>query len=135
MSKEISRRSFLKTGTAAAVGLSVAPGMMAKKKKKDEAPLPMDRKLRILAVGIGGRGASVLRGLEKEDIIGLCDVDWKYAMPIFERYPDAKRYNDYKVMFAEMLDQADAVVVATADHTHAIIAAEAIVAGKHVYVE
>ena len=65
MSKEISRRSFLKAGTAAAVGLSVAPGMMAKKKKKDEAPLPMDRKLRILAVGIGGRGASVLRGLEK----------------------------------------------------------------------
>ena len=35
MAKEISRRSFLKTGTAAAIGLSVAPGMMAKKKKKE----------------------------------------------------------------------------------------------------
>ena len=132
MNKEISRRSFLKVGTAAAVGLSVAPGMMAKKKNKEAAPAPLDRKLRILAVGVGGRGASVLRGLENEDIIGLCDVDWKYAMNTFERYPNAKRYNDYKVMFAEMLDQADAVVVATADHTHAIIAAEAIVAGKHV---
>ena len=135
MANEISRRAFLKTGTAAAVGLSVAPGMMAKKKNKDAAPAPLDRKLRILAVGVGGRGASVLRGLENEDIIGLCDVDWKYAMRVFERYPNAKRYNDYKVMFAEMLDQADAVVVATADHTHAIIAAEAICAGKHVYVE
>ena len=78
MSKEISRRSFLKTGTAAAIGLSVAPGMMAKKKKKDETPAPLDRKLKILGVGIGGRGASVLRGLEDEEIIGLCDVDWKY---------------------------------------------------------
>ncbi len=135
MGNEISRRAFLKTGTAAAVGLSVAPAMMAKKKNKDAAPAPLDRKLRILAVGVGGRGASVLRGLENEDIIGLCDVDWKYAMRVFERYPNAKRYNDYKVMFAEMLDQADAVVVATADHTHAIIAAEAICAGKHVYVE
>ncbi len=135
MSKGISRRSFLKTGAAAAVGLSVAPGMMAKKKKNEGVPAPLDRKLRILGVGIGGRGASVLRGLEDEEIIGLCDVDWEYAMPVFERYPNAKRYNDYKVMFAEMLDQADAVVVATADHTHAIIAAEAITAGKHVYVE
>ena len=135
MSKEISRRSFLKTGTAAAIGLSVAPEMLAKKKKKDEAPLPLNRKLKILGVGIGGRGSGVLRDVDTEDIIGLCDVDWKYAAPVFERYPNAKRYNDYKVMFAELLDEADAVVVATADHTHAIIAAEAIAAGKHVYVE
>ena len=135
MKKEMSRRSFLKAGTAAAIGLSMTPGSMfagvdAKKKKGAK-----DGKLKILGVGIGGRGAAVLRGLETEDIIGLCDVDWKYAMPIFERYPNAKRYNDYKVMFAELLDEADAVMVATADHTHAIIAAEAIAAGKHVYVE
>ena len=62
-------------------------------------------------------------------------VDWKYAAHIFERYPNAKRYKDWRVMFDEMLDQADAVMVATADHTHAIIAANAIMAGKHVYCE
>ena len=136
MGKEMSRRSFLKAGTAAAIGLSMTPGNVFanvdQKKKKKNAK---DAKLKILGVGIGGRGASVLRGLETEDFIGLCDVDWKYADPIFKRYPNAKKYNDYKVMFAEMLDQADAVVVATADHTHAIIAAEAIAAGKHVYCE
>ena len=117
MAKEISRRSFLKAGTAAAVGLSVAPGLMAKKKKKTEDTAPLNRKLKILAVGIGGRGSSVLKGLETEDIIGLCDVDWKYAMPVFERYPNAKRYNDYKVMFAELLDEADAVMVRSRLHT------------------
>lgn len=136
MSKEMSRRDFLKTGTMAAVGLSIAPDMLAgNKKKKKEEPKVLDRKLKILAVGIGGRGSSDLRNMETEDIIGLCDVDWKYAAKVFERYPNAKRYKDWKVMFSEMLDEADAVVVATADHTHCIIAATAIAAGKHVYCE
>ena len=136
MSKDISRRSFLKTGTAAAVGLSMAPGMFAAPaSKKKAAPAPMDRKLKILGVGIGGRGAAVLSALETEEIIGLCDVDTKYAAHVFDRYPNAKRYTDYRKMYEELLDEADAVVVATADHTHAIIAAEAIAAGKHVYCE
>ena len=130
----MSRRSFLKAGTAAAVGLSVAPASVLGKPKKKE--LVMTRKLKVLGVGIGGRGAADLREVAKtEEIIGLCDVDWKYAAKVFEQYPNAKRYNDYRVMFDEMLDQADAVVIATADHTHAIIAAEAIAAGKHVYCE
>ena len=136
MSKDISRRSFLKTGTAAAVGLSMAPGIFAAPaSKKKAAPAPMDRKLKILGVGIGGRGAAVLSALETEEIIGLCDVDTKYAAHVFDRYPNAKRYTDYRKMYEELLDEADAVVVATADHTHAIIAAEAIAAGKHVYCE
>ena len=136
MSKEISRRSFLKTGTAAAVGLSMAPGMFAAPaSKKKAAPAPMDRKLKILGVGIGGRGAADLKEMETEEIIGLCDVDTKYAAHVFERYPNAKRYTDYRKMYEELLDEADAVMVATSDHTHAIIAAEAIAAGKHVYCE
>ena len=136
MSKDISRRSFLKTGTAAAVGLSMAPGMFAAPaSKKEAAPAPMDRKPKTLGVGIGGRGAAVRSALETEEIIGLCDVDTKYAAHVFDRYPNAKRYTDYRKMYEELLDEADAVVVATADHTHAIIAAEAIAAGKHVYCE
>ena len=136
MRKEISRRSFLKTGTAAAVGLSMAPGMFAAPaSKKKAAPAPMDRKLKILGVGIGGRGAADLKEMETEEIIGLCDVDTKYAAHVFERYPNAKRYTDYRKMYEELLDEADAVMVATSDHTHAIIAAEAIAAGKHVYCE
>ena len=135
MGKDFSRRSFLKTGTAAALGLALSPDLLMGKSKKKAAPKPLDRKLKILGVGIGGRGAAVLSELETEDIIGLCDVDWKYAQHVFDRYPNAKRYNDYRVMFDELLDEADAVMVATADHTHAIIAAQAIAAGKHVYVE
>lgn len=38
-------------------------------------------------------------------------------------------------MYDEMLKDADAVMIATADHSHAVIAAQAIEAGKHVFVE
>ena len=128
----MSRRKFLNKGAAAAIGLAVVPGTVLGKKFGHTAP---SDKLNILGVGIGGRGSSVLRGLESQNIIGLCDVDWKYADHIFKRYPAAKKFNDYRKMYDEMLKSADAVMVATADHTHAIIAADAITAGKHVYCE
>ena len=139
MSKEMSRRSFLKTGTAVAAGIAVAPniiiaGEKTPKKEKKKKVAPSD-KLNILGVGIGGRGAADLAEMETENIIGLCDVDWKYADHVFNKYPQAKKYNDYRVMYDELLDKADAVMIATADHTHAIIAAQAMAAGKHVYVE
>ena len=100
--------------------------------KKNLAP---SDKLNILGVGIGGRGASDLEAMETENIIGLCDVDWDYAGHVFDKYPKAKKFNDYRKMFDKMLDKADAVMIATADHTHSVIAADAIAAGKHVYVE
>ena len=132
MAKEISRRNFLKTGAAAALGLAVVPSTVLGKKFGYTAP---SDKLNILGVGIGGRGAADLQEMESQNIIGLCDVDWKYADHVFKRYPAAKKYNDDRRMYDELLKSADAVMVATADHTHAIIAAEAMTAGKHVYVE
>ena len=137
MSNEINRRSFLRMGTAAMAGMALTPTDMLAKvgEMKEKGKYPLDRKLKILGVGIGGRGQTDLKRMESEEIIGLCDVDWKYAAKVFERYPNAKRYKDWRVMFKELLPEADAVMVATADHTHAIIAANAIAAGKHVYVE
>ncbi len=132
MSNEMSRRNFLKTGATAALGLAVVPSTVLGKKLGHTAP---SDKLNILGVGVGGRGASVLRGFKGQNIIGLCDVDWKYADRVFKEYPKAKKFNDYRKMYDKMLKSADAVMVATADHTHAIIAAEAMTAGKHVYVE
>ena len=133
---EMSRRSFLKAGTAAAAGMAVASNSVFAKepaaKKKKVAP---SDKLNIIGVGVGGRGSADLRAMETQNIIALADVDWKYADPVFQRYPDAKKYNDFRVCFDEMLDKADAVMVATADHTPALVAATAMTAGKHVYVE
>ena len=66
MAKEMSRRTFLKQGAAAAIGLAVVPSTVLGKKFGYTAP---SDKLNILGVGVGGRGASVLKGLESQNII------------------------------------------------------------------
>ena len=129
----ISRRSFLQRGAAAAAAFSIVPGSILGKSHGYVAPTD---KLNIAAVGIGGMGSSNLRKMEHTDnIVALCDVDWKYSKPVFERLSGAKRYWDYRKMYDEMGKSIDAVLVATADHTHAIITADAMTLGKHVYVQ
>lgn len=128
----ISRRSFLKTGSVAAAALTIVPNSILGKSHGYTAPTD---KLNIAGIGIGGRGAGVLRNMETENLVAMCDVDWKYSKPILDKYAQAKKYWDFRKMYDEMGDSIDAVMVATADHTHAIIAADAMTMGKHVYCE
>ncbi len=128
----MSRRKFLKTGAIAAAGLTVVPSSVLGQKFGKVAP---SDKLNIAGVGVGGRGFAVLKGLESQNIVGLCDVDWKYSDRVFKYFPKAKKYYDYRKMYDELGKSIDAVMVASADHTHAIITADAMSMGKHVYVE
>ena len=81
-------------------------------------------------------GNANLKNMETtENIVALCDIDWKYAKPVFDRHPQAKKYWDYRKMYDEMGKSIDAVLVATADHTHAMITADAMTLGKHVYTQ
>ncbi|NDV78000.1 Gfo/Idh/MocA family protein [Dysgonomonas sp. 511] len=132
MASDISRRKFLQTGAKAAVGLTIIPSAVLGQNFGHTAP---SDKLNILGIGVGGRGFSVLKGMESQNIIGLADVDWKYSDRVFKYFPNAKPYYDYRRMYEELGKDADAVMVATADHTHAIVAAEAMTMGKHVYCE
>lgn len=89
-------------------------------------------KLNIAGIGIGGMGAQNLKALASEEIVALCDVDHDYAAPTFRAYPRAKIYTDYREMLDKQKD-IDAVLIATPDHLHAVIAMAAMKAGKHVY--
>ena len=131
-SNNLSRRRFLRNSAALAAGMTVIPNVAMGGNLGRKAP---SDKLNIAGVGVGGRGLGVLKGMESENIVALCDVDWRYAQNAFDYFPKAKKYWDWRKMFDEMGDSIDAVMVATADHTHAIIAAHAITMGKHVYVE
>jgi hypothetical protein len=129
----ISRRSFLQKSTAATAALTIIPNTILGKSHGYTAP---SDKLNIAGVGIGGQGNGNLRNMAPNDnIVALCDIDWKYSKKVFDTYTQAKRYWDYRKMYDEMGKSIDAVLVATADHTHAIIAADAMTLGKHVYVQ
>jgi hypothetical protein len=93
-------------------------------------------KLNIAVVGIGGMGNSNLKAVKgTENIVALCDVDWGYSKKVFAENPDAKAYWDWRLMYDEMGKSIDAVIVATADHSHCIAASNAMAMGKHVYVQ
>ena len=129
----ISRRSFLQRGAVAAAAFTIAPKTILGKSHGYIAP---SDKLNIAIVGIGGMGNANLGAVKPtENIVALCDVDWKYAKGVFDANPNSKKYWDWRKMYDEMGKQIDAVIVATADHTHAIIAATAMTMGKHAYVQ
>ena len=124
---QVNRRQFLGTTTAAAAFLIVPRYVVAG--SGEEAP---SAKLNIAGIGIGGMGANNLTNLESQNIVALCDVDLDYAAKTIAKYPNAKVWTDYREMLEKQKD-IDAVLIATPDHTHAVIVMAAIKAGKHVY--
>jgi len=134
MNNKVSRRTFLGTTATAAAAFTIIPSRAMGNVLGHKAP---SEKLNIAVVGPGGRANSMLGHVSaaEENVVALCDVDWQKAAPQFERFPNAKKYWDFRKMLDEMRNSIDAVIVGTADHTHCIVAAQAITMGKHVYVE
>ncbi len=128
--KSFSRRNFIGTTAAAFAGISVIPSHAV----AGLGHTPPSDKLNIAGIGIGGKGKVNLRNMPGQNIVALCDVDWDYASSVFEDYPKAKKWMDYRKMLEEQKD-IDAVVIATPDHTHALPAAAAMEMGKHVYLQ
>jgi predicted dehydrogenase len=130
MNALIPRRTFLGRTVVAATAFSIVPRHVLDGKGVTS---PSD-KLNIAGIGIGGMGQNNLAASETENIVALCDVDSDYAAKTFNKYPQARRYKDFRVLLDQEKD-LDAVIVATPDHTHAVIALAAIQRGKHVYVQ
>ena len=125
----LSRRRFL-GGVSAAASLMIVPRRVLGGRGFQA---PSDT-LNIAGIGVGGRGRGDVRGCDSENITALCDVDFGHAARTFELYPEARTYADYRRMLDDEPD-LDAVIIATPDHTHAVIAMEAMRRGKHVYCE
>jgi predicted dehydrogenase len=129
MSKSISRRSFV--GDLGAAGLfTIVPRHVLGRGFR----APSDT-LNVACIGVGGMGASDVRGMAGENIYALCDVDDNQAAATFGAYPKAKRFRDYRVMFEREGKNIDAVTVSTPDHTHAAAALMALGRKKPVYVQ
>jgi predicted dehydrogenase len=129
----ISRRTFL-AGTAAAAATSCATSGKKPSIVRANTVSP-NSKLNIAAIGCGGKGEADTNGCRDENIVALCDVDSRRAGQTFERWPDARRFSDFREMLDKMGNEIDAVTVTTPDHTHAVAAIAAIQMGIHVHVQ
>src|SRR5262249_612575 len=143
---KITRRNFVSGTAGATLGAVILPRHVLGGAKYIA---PSDR-LNIAIVGCGGQGASdaselVVRG---ENIVALADIDFGYVdkavakrtttkdgkpnpdfIKLQEVYSKAKRYTDFRKMLEQQKD-IDAVLVATPDHSHAVIAKTAMELGK-----
>jgi predicted dehydrogenase len=132
MSRSLNRRRFLSTSAAAAGALAL--GAYANPTPARASRLVAER-LRIVGVGTTGRAGANLSELSSQDIVALADVDDNLMEKGAAKFPAARKYRDFRVMLDKEAGNIDAVMVGTADHTHAPAAAMAMRLGKHVYCE
>jgi predicted dehydrogenase len=127
-----SRRQFLSQSAAAASALSLGAFVNPAPAQQSKSP---NERIQIAGVGTTGRAGANLNELSSQDIVALADVDDNLMEKGAARFPEARKYRDYRVMLEKEAGKIDAVMVGTADHSHAPAAAMAMRMGKHVYCE
>lgn len=133
MHHSATRRRFLKTATAAAAPL-ILPGRIL---GQGGATSP-NSKVRLACIGVGGMGTGNMNaflGDERVQVVAVCDVDANHraAAAAAAKLKDADSYKDWREVIARK--DVDAVMCATPDHWHAVIAVAAAAAGKDLYTE
>lgn len=153
-----SRRKFLKS-SATFGAFTLLPSYVALGAKSSAVVGPND-KVRLACIGIGHQGQRVRRAMMRSglcDVVALCDIDMvsehtheaRHQHGLTTKPPQmeddgelpevspikARGYTDFRVMFDEMGDEIDAVLIATPDHSHYAATMMALSLGKHVYVE
>jgi predicted dehydrogenase len=138
------RRQFLKHAVVGGGGLLAFPTLLPRSVFGANAP---SRRIQIAQLGCGRMGRSDMDGVMDHDlgrVVAVCDLDTKRLAAGKKRVEDfyrkqgesaveVKAYADYRELLAR--PDIDAVVVSTPDHWHGLMAIEAALAGKHLYVQ
>jgi len=132
MTRQITRRTFTKTGTTAALGLAATTTAVRASKT-----LGANERIRLGFIGVANRGGQLIDAFMMQDdieIVALCDVDQNTLAKANEKVGGGKETcGDFRKLIERK--DIDAVVIATPDHWHAIQTVMACDAGKDVYVE
>ena len=128
---QANRRDFLKTSAVASAGFLVGAGNFRKQARASAL-----QSVAVAGVGVGGKGGGdITHAGYYGKVVAICDVDKRTLDGKGNEFKDAKKYVDYRDMYAEMGDKFDAVTIGTPDHMHAIQTAAAMKMGKHVYTQ
>ncbi|HTY87147.1 MAG TPA: Gfo/Idh/MocA family oxidoreductase [Candidatus Acidoferrum sp.] len=142
--KRQSRRSFIRTAIGSGVGLAGLPNFIPARLLGADAP---GKKIQVAQIGCGRMGRSDMGSVLTQGparVVAVCDLDAKrlaagkqMAEQFYhdrgEASASVKTYHDYRDVLAS--PEIDAVVVTVPDHSHALVAVEAALAGKHIYVQ
>ncbi|HUS39003.1 MAG TPA: Gfo/Idh/MocA family oxidoreductase, partial [Pirellulales bacterium] len=130
--KRQSRREFLKKATAV-LGAGVASQSFVVPPLVHAAS---GDKVRLAAVGAGGKGAGDIRETSKDQIVvALCDVDQNQAARTLQQFPNAKFYTDWREMLDKEAKNIDGITVSTPDHMHAPVTMTALSMGLATYTQ
>ncbi len=132
----LTRRRFIKTSTAVAAGLLLPAWYLEELRghAAETKPRSANDKPGLALIGTGSRGKSLLKEAEKfGNITAICDVDQEHLLEVAKLYPAAVAYKDFRKLLKR--SDVDAVLIATPDHWHALVAIAAMRAGKDVYCE
>jgi hypothetical protein len=123
-----SRRDLLRAGALAAGTMAFPTIVSAQAKGAND-------RVRVACIGVGGKGDSDSNqvGEAGMDVVAICDVDENTLNKKAQKYPNAKKYRDWRKLLSEMDKSIDAVTVSTPDHMHGLVASTAMRLGKHVY--
>lgn len=124
--RKSSRRQFLNQATAAGIVTIASPAIVRGRGLND--------KLNLAIIGAGGRGAANLKDVESENIVILCDVNEEGINKAAAKHTQARKIVDFRKVY-DHAKEFDAVVISTAEHTHAFATLPALQLGKHVYCE
>ena len=129
MNHDISRRSFIKGISSA----SLLAGGGCASILSSRSPNSM---LCHACIGTANMAAYDMKQFlanPRVKVVALCDVDAAFLAAARKLAPDARVYADWRELLAAEGDRLDSLNVSTPDHTHTVIAASAMRAGKHVY--
>src|SRR5258708_7056171 len=104
MSKHLTRRKFFLSSAAATAGFWIS-GCATKSSgprgdtMAPERKLSPNEKLNIAMVGTAAQAGWNLSQVASQNIVALCDVDDKLLDAAGQKYPGAKKYNDFRRMF------------------------------------
>ncbi|MCX7048676.1 MAG: Gfo/Idh/MocA family oxidoreductase [Candidatus Sumerlaeota bacterium] len=130
---QLTRREF--AGVAGAAAAASIFTIVPRNVLGGPGQTPPSEKVNMAAVGAGGQAGGDIAGLAQvgANFAAFCDVDDKKAADTYKKYPNVKKFKDFRKMLDTVDKEIDAVLVGTPDHFHAVATMGAIKRGKHVY--